>query len=160
MRDLRPILFAASALSLAACYDTADDTAADASANAVPAAATVPAAPTITASSNPEGLAIDKAEFVEGADGKVNPASRTAASTMSAADKSMSVNGQAPVDDSPAARQRRVLIKAQVLLDRARHAGKRHPFVPHPEHEALRPLGHHNAPSAAGLPGTGAAPGA
>lgn len=119
MRPLRPILLAASALSLAACYDTADNSVADAAANAVPAAATAPGPQTITASSNPEGQAIDKAEFVEGADGKVNPASRTAASTMNAADKSMSVNGLAPVDDSPAARQRRVLIKAQVLLDRA-----------------------------------------
>jgi lipoprotein-anchoring transpeptidase ErfK/SrfK len=122
MRDLRLILTAsAAALSLAACYETAENTAPapDASANAVPAAAVAPVAPTITASASPEGQAIDKAEFVEGADGKLNPASRTSASTMTEPEKALSVNGQAPVDDSPAARQRRVLIKAQTLLDRA-----------------------------------------
>jgi lipoprotein-anchoring transpeptidase ErfK/SrfK len=90
MRDLRPILIATAAtLSLAACYEAADTLApaADANANAVPAAATLPA---ITASSFPEGQAIDKAEFVEGG-----------ASTP-------------PEDEA-----RRVLVKAQVLLDRA-----------------------------------------
>ena len=111
MRDLRPILAATAALSLAACYDTADNTAApDASANAVPAAVTLPAAPTITASSSPEGQAIDQAQFMDGADGKQASATKTNASTASPA---------GGVDQSPAAQQRRVLIKAQVLLDRA-----------------------------------------
>lgn len=88
MRDARLILIAtAAALSLAACYDNAADAVAapDAPASAVPAATVLPAAiPAITASSSPEGQAIDKAQFAE-----------------------------------DASAMRPVLIKAQVLLDRA-----------------------------------------
>jgi lipoprotein-anchoring transpeptidase ErfK/SrfK len=122
MRDLRlPLIATAAAFSLAACFDTSgNDAPAPAASNqGVPASATLPAQPVITASSFPEGQAIDKATFVEGADGKVNPAAKTSPAGQTPAEKSMAVNGQAPVDQSPAAQQRRVLIKAQVLLDRA-----------------------------------------
>jgi len=85
------------------------------------AAAVVPAAaPTITASANPQAQAIDQAEFKDGADGKPSPAAKTSPSGQTKADQSLAVNGQAAgVDQSPAAQQQRVLVKAEVLLDRA-----------------------------------------
>lgn len=85
---MRPLFAAASVLCLAACYQPAENAPApDASANAQPAAAVVPVAPTITASTNPKGQAIDAAQYAEGqmAEGA----------------------------------QQQLLIKAQVLLDRA-----------------------------------------
>jgi len=115
MRNLRLIIPATAALlSLSACYDAQDSSPqAPAAQNAGVPAAVI--APTVTASSFPEGQAIDRAEFASAA----NPATATATSTMPKADQNMAVNGQAPVDQSPAAQQRRVLIKAQVLLGRA-----------------------------------------
>jgi lipoprotein-anchoring transpeptidase ErfK/SrfK len=77
-------------------------------------AAVVPTAPTITASANPQAQAIDHAEFIG------SPAAKTSPSGMNKTDVKLAVNGQAPgVDQSAAAQQQRVLIKAQVLLDRA-----------------------------------------
>ena len=62
MRALRFIVPAAAALALGACYDTVDNQAAPAADAGVPASVTLPAAPpAITASSFPEGQAIDVA---------------------------------------------------------------------------------------------------
>lgn len=81
---MRPILAVAAALSLAACYEPAENTPApQPAANPVPA---VPAAPTITASANPLAQPIDQAQFADGLTGD---------------------------------QQRNLLIKAQVMLDRA-----------------------------------------
>lgn len=111
---MRLILPAVALLSLSACYDAgADASAPSPSVEGVPAA--VIAQPPVVASAFPEGQAIDKAELGAPA----NPAAKVAASTMPKSDQAMAVNGPAPVDLSPAAQQRRVLIKAQVLLDRA-----------------------------------------
>ena len=109
---MRYLLPAMAALSLAACDQT---NAPQQPANPQPV--TLPAAaPQITASSFPEGQAIDSAQFTAPA----NPAAKTSPSGQTPAEESMAVNGQAAgVDQSPAAQQRRVLIKAQVLLDRA-----------------------------------------
>lgn len=83
---MRPILAAAAALSLAACYDAADNSAPapEPAANPAPAA---PVAPVITASTNPLAQPIDQAQFAD---------------------------GQLKGDQ-----ERNLLIKAQVLLDRA-----------------------------------------
>jgi len=124
MRNLRLIIPAAAALlGLSACYDAGNDASAPAPSAAnqgVPAAVVLPPAPQVVASPFPEGQAIDKAEFTEGADGKANPAAKTSPTGQTKSEQAMAVNGQAPgVDQSPAAQNRRVLVKAQVLLDRA-----------------------------------------
>ncbi|MGE5501028.1 MAG: L,D-transpeptidase family protein, partial [Ignavibacteriales bacterium] len=119
MPNRRLIVPAAFALLAAACNPPEDHNAPAATAPAapaagVPAAAVAPVAPTITASSNPEAQAIDQAEFGEG------PAAKTSPSGMNKTDEKLAVNGQAAgVDQSSAAQQKRVLVKAQVLLDRA-----------------------------------------
>ena len=116
----RPLIVPAAALALlaGACNPPQNENqgvqAPAAPVFAQPAAALVPAAPTITASANPQAQAIDQAEFSEG------PAAKTSPSGMNKADESLAVNGQAAgVDQSEAAQQKRTLIKAEVLLDRA-----------------------------------------
>jgi len=117
MPDRRLYFSAAALLLVAACNppQNRNDSVPPSAALSAPAAAVVPAAaPTITASANPQAQAIDQAEFA-GA-----PAAKTSPSGMNKTDEKMAVNGQAPgVDQSPAAQQKRVLIKAEVLLDRA-----------------------------------------
>ncbi|HYG27001.1 MAG TPA: hypothetical protein VD906_08840, partial [Caulobacteraceae bacterium] len=108
---MRLLLPAIAALALAACnQNTAEPQPAS------PAPVTPAAAPQITASTFPEGRAIDAAQFTTPG----NPAAKTSPSGQTPAERDLAVNGQAPgVDQSPTAQQRRVLIKAQVLLDRA-----------------------------------------
>ena len=128
MPDRRLYFSAAALLMVAACNppQNRNDSVPPSGALSAPAAgantaAVVPAAaPTITASSNPQAQAIDQAEFKEGADGKQSPAAKTSPSGQTKADQSLAVNGQAAgFDQSPAAQQQRTLIKAEVLLDRA-----------------------------------------